>query len=154
MPFRLLKSFHKIQHRLIRELEKKFSGKVLALSNPPPSHHIHRTMHERLHCAIEVMHLTIFCAPSTQDVVVVAQRRIMAPTTTGVATARPRSRTLTAVHEAILEDLVYPTEIVGKRIRYRLDGSKVRRASPLVDRERGGIMPRRLIRMHHNTHRA
>jgi small subunit ribosomal protein S7e len=29
------------------------------------------------------------------------------------------------VHSAILEDLVYPTEIVGKRIRYKLDGSKV-----------------------------
>lgn len=28
------------------------------------------------------------------------------------------------VHEAILGDLVYPTEIVGKRIRYKLDGSK------------------------------
>lgn len=24
-----------------------------------------------------------------------------------------------------MDDLVYPTEIVGKRIRYRLDGSKV-----------------------------
>ncbi len=29
------------------------------------------------------------------------------------------------VHDAILSDLVYPTEIVGKRIRYRLDGSKI-----------------------------
>ena len=37
---------------------------------------------------------------------------------------RPRSRTLTAVHKELLSDLVYPTEIVGKRIRYRLDGSK------------------------------
>lgn len=27
VPFRLLKSFHRIQQRLIRELEKKFSGK-------------------------------------------------------------------------------------------------------------------------------
>jgi small subunit ribosomal protein S7e len=29
------------------------------------------------------------------------------------------------VHDAILEDLVFPTEIVGKRVRYGLDGSKV-----------------------------
>ena len=28
-----------------------------------------------------------------------------------------RSRTLMAVHTAILDDLVYPAEIVGKRIR-------------------------------------
>lgn len=29
------------------------------------------------------------------------------------------------VHDAILTDLVYPTEIVGKRIRYRVDASKI-----------------------------
>jgi small subunit ribosomal protein S7e len=38
---------------------------------------------------------------------------------------RPRSRTLTAVYDAILDDLVMPTAIIGKRIRYRLDGSRV-----------------------------
>ena len=32
---------------------------------------------------------------------------------------------LLQVHDKILEDLVYPTEIVGKRVRYRLDGSRV-----------------------------
>jgi len=85
VPFRLLKAFHKIQQRLVRELEKKFSGK---------------------------------------DVVIVANRRIMAVPSTGFARARPRSRTLTAVHANLLEDLVYPTEIVGKRIRYKVDGSK------------------------------
>jgi hypothetical protein len=58
VPFRLLKAFHKIQQRLVRELEKKFSGK---------------------------------------DVVIVANRRIMPPQTTGVSNSRPRSRTLTAV---------------------------------------------------------
>lgn len=36
---------------------------------------------------------------------------------------RPHSRTLTAVHEAILDDLVLPSSIVGKRQRVRLDGS-------------------------------
>ena len=58
VPFRLLKSFHKIQQRLVRELEKKFSGK---------------------------------------DVVLIANRRIMAPPSNGVSNSRPRSRTLTAV---------------------------------------------------------
>ena len=37
---------------------------------------------------------------------------------------RPRSRTLTMVHDNILEDLVYPSEIVGKRTHIKLDGSR------------------------------
>merc|ERR1711998_675175 len=89
VPYRLLKVVHKIQSRLVRELEKKFSGK---------------------------------------HVVVIAQRRIMRKASKGQRNPkqqRPRSRTLTAVHDAILEDLVYPTEIVGKNTRFRLDGSKL-----------------------------
>eukprot|EP00388_Colpodella_angusta_P012930 GDKJ01032608.1.p2 GENE.GDKJ01032608.1~~GDKJ01032608.1.p2 ORF type:complete len:190 (+),score=53.64 GDKJ01032608.1:1-570(+) len=38
---------------------------------------------------------------------------------------RPRSRCLTAVHEAILEDVVGSNEIIGKRTRCKVDGSKV-----------------------------
>ena len=31
VPYRLLKAFHKVQQRLVRELEKKFSGKDVVL---------------------------------------------------------------------------------------------------------------------------
>ncbi|KAF3321328.1 40S ribosomal protein S7-like protein [Carex littledalei] len=86
VPYRLRKAFKKIHVRLVRELEKKFSGK---------------------------------------DVIVVATRRIVKPPKKGSSVIRPRTRTLTAVHEGMLEDVVYPAEIVGKRIRYRLDGSKL-----------------------------
>jgi small subunit ribosomal protein S7e len=87
VPFVQHKSFKKIQARLTRELEKKFSGR---------------------------------------HVFFVAQRTILSTAhkrKTGGG-LRPRSRTLTAVHQAVLEDLVYPTEIVGKRLRVRLDGTK------------------------------
>lgn len=35
----------------------------------------------------------------------------------------PRSRTLASVHHSIPEDWGFPSEIVGKRIRVKLDGS-------------------------------
>merc|ERR1712126_698069 len=38
---------------------------------------------------------------------------------------RPRSRTLTDVHDSILQDIVGPAEIVGKRTRIATDGSKL-----------------------------
>ena len=89
VPFPQLKDFHKIQQRLVRELEKKFSGR---------------------------------------HVIVIAQRTILAKTinrklhTKGAP--RSRTRTLTQVHECMLDDIVYPTEIVGKRIRHKADGSR------------------------------
>merc|ERR1712203_293922 len=85
-PFRVWKSVRKIQGRLIRELEKKFSKK---------------------------------------QVVFVANRTILDKNfrRKGLK-VRPRSRTLTAVHESILEDIIGPTEIFGKRTRIGVDGSK------------------------------
>merc|ERR1711911_339630 len=89
VPVPQLRQFQKIQVRLVRELEKKFSGK---------------------------------------HVIVIAQRRILPkPTrkTRNQKQMRPRSRTLTAVHDAILEDLCFPSEIVGKSIRVKLDASRM-----------------------------
>merc|ERR1739848_755304 len=86
-PFRVWKAVKKIQARLIRELEKRFSKK---------------------------------------HVVFVANRTILDKNfrRRGLK-VRPRTRTLTGVHEAILEDVVGPTEIVGGRTRIGVDGSKL-----------------------------
>ena len=42
------------------------------------------------------------------------------------------------MHDAILTDVVYPVEIVGKRTRTREDGSKVLKVV-LDEKERGGV---------------
>jgi small subunit ribosomal protein S7e len=72
---------------------------------------------------------------SDRHVLFIAQRRILARPShkSRVQQKRPRSRTLTAVHESILEDLVFPTEIVGKRTKVKVDGSKTIKV--LLDRK-------------------
>ncbi|KAA8568324.1 hypothetical protein EYC84_007360 [Monilinia fructicola] len=92
VPVPSLQAFHKVQQRLTRELEKKFSDR---------------------------------------HVLILAGRRILPRpkrsnrSRTSLTQKRPRSRTLTAVHDAILTDIVYPVEIVGKRLRTKEDGSKI-----------------------------
>nr|XP_030739767.1 40S ribosomal protein S7-like [Globicephala melas] len=62
---------------------------------------------------------------SRKHVVFIAQRRILPKPTRKSHTKNkqkhPRSRILTAVHDAILEDLAFPSETVGKRV----DGSRL-----------------------------
>lgn len=105
VPVPLLPGFHKVQQRLTRELEKKFSDR---------------------------------------QVIIIASRRILPRpkrsnrSRTNQTQKRPRSRTLTAVHDAILADIVYPVEIVGKRVRTKEDGSKVLKVI-LDEKERGGV---------------
>merc|ERR1712066_989563 len=89
VPFIQIQLFRKIQTKLVRELEKKFSGR---------------------------------------HVVFVANRRILkkpAKNNMVKRQKRPYSRTVTAVHTAILEDLTFPVEIVKKRTRVRADTSKL-----------------------------
>merc|ERR1712144_189039 len=62
-----------------------------------------------------------------KNVVIIAQRRILQKPGRNNRVKRqkrPVSRTLTAVHNAVLDELVYPAEITGKRLRYKVDGSK------------------------------
>ncbi|MDI1486784.1 MAG: ribosomal protein S7A [Ramalina farinacea] len=105
VPVPLLPGFHKVQQRLTRELEKKFSDR---------------------------------------HVIFLASRRILPRprrsnrSRTTQKQKRPHSRTLTAVHDAILSDVVYPVEIVGKRTRTREDGSKLIKVV-LDEKERGGV---------------
>merc|ERR1711988_529075 len=87
VPFRSWKSVKKVQGRLIRELEKKFSKRHVVFT-------ANRTILDKN-----------FRRKGFQ--------------------IRPRSRTLTSVQEQVLEDIVGPTEIVGKRTRCRVDGSKL-----------------------------
>jgi len=64
----------------------------------------------------------------SKQFVVIAQRRIIRKTPSDnkkKMQKRPDSRTVKKVHEAILDDLVFPAEIIGKRTRVRLDGSKL-----------------------------
>ncbi|OHE91963.1 40S ribosomal protein S7 [Colletotrichum orchidophilum] len=105
VPVPSLQGFHRVQQRLTRELEKKFSDR---------------------------------------HVLILASRRILprpkrsARSRNNQTQKRPRSRTLTAVHDAILTDLVYPVEIVGKRLRTKEDGSKLLKVI-LDEKERGGV---------------
>ncbi|KAI5792475.1 ribosomal protein S7e [Peziza echinospora] len=101
VPVPQLAAFHKIQQRLTRELEKKFSDR-------------------------HVIFLGL------RRILPIPSRR------SRITQKRPRSRTLTAVHEALLQDLVYPTEIVGKRVRTKTDGSKVTKVF-LDAKEKSGV---------------
>jgi small subunit ribosomal protein S7e len=94
VPAPQVNNWQKIQTKIVRELEKKFSGK---------------------------------------HVMIIGQRKVMAQEARKAGSKcykqkRPVSRSVKAVHEAILEDVVYPAEITGKRIRHKMDDSTVIKA--------------------------
>ena len=102
VPIPLLSSFNKIQQRyIISTYLKKFAEARLT-----------RELEKKF---------------SDRHVVFIGQRRIMRKPGRNSRQKQPRpmSRTLTSVHEKILEDLVFPTEIVGKRTRVCPDGRKI-----------------------------
>ena len=86
-PLRYLMLVRKLQTVLTAELEKRFSGRIVAL---------------------------------------VAQRKVTRrPSNIYAIQEVQRSTTRTAVNESILADLLYPADVVARRWRFRVDGSKV-----------------------------
>merc|ERR1712154_562413 len=81
VPAQQVVGWQKVQTKIVRELEKKFSGK----------------------------HVLVIGAKCYKQ-------------------KRPISRSVKHVHEAILEDCVFPAEITGKRIRHKMDDSTVIKA--------------------------
>jgi len=74
---------------------------------------------------------------SGQDVLILAQRKIMKLNQIKNNYPRPRNQTITAVHDAILEDIVFPAKIVGKRLRFRVGGKRLLKVflDPKVSKE-------------------
>mmetsp|Transcript_24999 Transcript_24999/g.39708 ORF Transcript_24999/g.39708 Transcript_24999/m.39708 type:complete len:275 (+) Transcript_24999:93-917(+) len=88
VPHHQHSQWQKLQDRLVRELEKKFSD---------------------------------------QDVLFLAQRKVMklCQINPKVNAPRPRTQTITTVQREILNDVVFPTKIVGKRTRFRVGGKRL-----------------------------
>ncbi|KAK0278691.1 ribosomal protein S7A [Friedmanniomyces endolithicus] len=126
VPVPLLVGWHRSQQRYINPLHHN-PYRPNPTNNPPNS--LTRELEKKF---------------SDRHILIIASRRILprpkrsARARTSQKQKRPRSRTLTAVHDAILGDLVYPVEIVGKRVRTREDGSKILKVV-LDEKERGGV---------------
>ncbi|TXT15765.1 hypothetical protein VHUM_00268 [Vanrija humicola] len=111
-----------LQISAAREVDVKGGKKAVVIFVPVPQVKAFHKIQQRLTRELEKK-------LSDKYIVFVSQRRVLPKesrnSSAKLGQKRPRSRTLTAVHEKILEDLVFPSEIVGKRTRIAADGSKL-----------------------------
>lgn len=82
VPERQVNTWKRVHVRVVRELEKKFSG---------------------------------------NHVLIVGKRTALKRPS--VLSKRPRKRTLTNVHDELMSDVTYPVEVVGRRVRTKVDGT-------------------------------
>ena len=68
-------------------------------------------------------------------------RRTMIHPRSGYKQKIPKSRTLTAVYESLLDDLISPANILGKRTRFRMGGTQTLKVQLNVD-NKGFLQPR------------
>ncbi|TGO67419.1 hypothetical protein BOTNAR_0042g00040 [Botryotinia narcissicola] len=126
-----------LQFSSAKEIEVGHGKKAIAIFVPVPSLVAFHKDQQRLTRELEKKF-------SDRHVLILAGRRILPRpkrsnrSRTSLTQKRPRSRTLTAVHDAILTDIVYPVEIVGKRLRTKEDGSKILKVI-LDEKEKGGV---------------
>ena len=74
------------------------------------------------------------------QVFMTASRTVIHPRS-GYKQKIPRNRTLSAVYECLLADLISPADILGKRIRHRMGGSRTLKVLLNVD-NKGFLQPR------------
>lgn len=114
----------RVQLTAIREFALEGGRKAVVLFVPYPAladvRRVHKALVEELEKKLEGSH-----------VLIIANRTMVSERTWNrsikYSGVRPRTRSLKAVQEALLEDVTYPTEIVGKRTRVRTDGSRLLR---------------------------
>jgi small subunit ribosomal protein S7e len=104
----------------VTEIEAKNGRKVMIISVPAIQLRVYRKINTKLVRELEKKF-------SDKHVLLIARRKIIPKPqkNSGIKLKRTRKQTLTAVHEAMLDDLVYPCDIIGKRLRYKKDGTNV-----------------------------
>lgn len=120
----LAKTVATLKFSAAKDFEVSSNCKAVALFVPVPQINRYRSVQVNLINALEKKFANC-------HFLIIANRTMVAPSVwarsqsyTGV---RPRSRTLKAVQEAVLDDIVYPANITGKRTRVRLDQSRLMR---------------------------
>mmetsp|Transcript_10206 Transcript_10206/g.25066 ORF Transcript_10206/g.25066 Transcript_10206/m.25066 type:complete len:193 (-) Transcript_10206:236-814(-) len=104
----------------VKEVEMKDKRTAILIFVPYKLHKKFKEIQSRLTRELEKKF-------NDKHVLFVAQRTVLSKSfiRKSKGQPRPRSRTLTAVHNAILEDIVFPTQIVGKRTICKIDGKKL-----------------------------
>lgn len=111
-----------LQIKSVREIDVAGGKKALVIFVPVPSLAAYHKVQTKLTRELEKKF-------PDRHVIFLAERRILPKPSrrSRQLQKRPRSRTLSAVHDKILDDMVFPTEIVGKRVRYLVGGNKIQK---------------------------
>lgn len=139
----LASEIRSLRFSFAHEIELENGHHVLLLLVPIRQIREWRKVQVRLSRELEKKLATI---DSQKNVVIIGHRKMASKSAHKAQKGHPkpksRSKTQTFVHEAWLEDLVYPVEIVGKRTRVKTDGSCIIKV--LLDSKDQTILENRL----------